>query len=236
MTVKDILERVTTLYNDVDYIRVPKQQYLQFLDDAINQLILSRPDAHVKTSVVKLTKGTRQSIPADGYSLIDIYMNKTLVSPGVYDNGAPVFQVERKDLDYFSDWHSVSANPTEITEFTYDLRTPRTFFVSPPVGNNDVYVEMDYSYGADQFALMTSDWATTILLDIPVNDVYRGPLVSYILFLLYSTDSTSTYDRQIAQRYEASFYQSLGLEYKAAALVVPKIDADVQVTNTGGAQ
>ena len=149
-------------------------------------------------------------------------MNKSLVSPGVYSNGAPVFQVERKDLDYFSDWHSVSANPTEINEFTYDLRTPRTFFVSPPVGTNPIYVEMDYSYGVPQFAGLVANWDDILATDIPVNEVFRGPIVSYLLFLLYSTDSTSVNDRQIAQRYEASFYQALGIEYKAVANVVPR--------------
>lgn len=233
MLVQDILDRVRALYNDPDYVRVPKATYLQFLDDAINQLILLRPDAHVKTEVVKLQQGTRQSIPAAGYALIDIYMNKTPVDVpnGVFDNGAPVLQVERKDLDYFSSWHTIDKNPTEIEEFAYDMRTPRTFWVSPAIGANDVYVEMDYSYGSIEYAkqldAMTFDEVCGLTLE--VEDVFKAPLISYMLYLLYSTDSSSVIDKDIAQRYEQSFYQALGLEYQSSVVVMPKIE----LTNSG---
>lgn len=222
MKVKDIISRVVTLYNDEDYVRVTPEGYLKFLDDAINQVILSRPDAHVKTSIVKLTTGTRQRLPEDGYSLIDIYSNKIPDPVAGFLPGTPVFQVDRKDLDYFSNWHGTNTNPTEITEFAYDLRSPRTYWVSPAVGTNEIYVEMDYSYGVQAFS--GTDFATAMEQDIPMAEVFRSPLVSYMLYLLYSTDSTSSNDLQVAQRYEASFYQSLGLEYKATFYVVPKIE------------
>lgn len=220
MKVADYLDRVTTLYNDKEYVRIPKTSYLKFLDDAIAQLVLSRPDSHVKTSVVQLIKGTRQEIPSEGFALIDVYMNK-IKNGSTYDNGAPVYQVERKDLDYFSNWHSGNKNPTKILEFSFDPRSPRTFWVSPAVGNNVIYVEMDYSYGVPP---MTSDNT-----EVPISDVFSNAIVSYMLFLAYSTDSTSANDRVIAQKYESSFYQSLGIEYKAALIVVPKVD-DSKIT------
>ena len=46
MKVKDIINRVILLYHDEDYVRMTEQQYLRFLDDALLQLILARPDAH----------------------------------------------------------------------------------------------------------------------------------------------------------------------------------------------
>ena len=76
MKVKDILDRVTTLYNDAEYIRVPESSYLKFLDDALNMLLLLRPDCHIKSDVVKLNKGTRQNLPSEGRALIDLYLNK----------------------------------------------------------------------------------------------------------------------------------------------------------------
>ena len=54
MKVSNIIDRVTLLYNDMDYVRLSKHQYLEFLDDAINTLITMRPDVWVKTEVVKL--------------------------------------------------------------------------------------------------------------------------------------------------------------------------------------
>ena len=57
MKVSDIINRVTLLYNDMDYARLSKHQYLEFLDDAINKLIMMRPDVWVKTDIVKLNPG-----------------------------------------------------------------------------------------------------------------------------------------------------------------------------------
>ena len=72
MKVSDIISRVTLLYNDMDYVRLSKHQYLEFLDDAINKLIMMRPDVWVKTDVVKLNPGIRQTIPDDAYALTSI--------------------------------------------------------------------------------------------------------------------------------------------------------------------
>lgn len=229
MTVKDILDRVSVLYNDVDFVRVPLSTYMQFLDDAINALILARPDAHVKNAVVKLQTGSRQDLPTDGYSLIDIYLNRGQTGATA---GAPIFQVDRKDLDYFSSWHVYDPNVTEISEFAYDSRSPKTFWVSPPAGNVDIYVEMDYSFGVEPYANRPETTEQILAMEIPLSDIFRNPLVCYMLYLLYSTDSASDNDRTVAQRYEQSFYQSLGLEYKASIIVMPRVES-VEVNAVG---
>jgi hypothetical protein len=229
MLVKDILESVTLRYNDSGYTRLTGAEYLKFLDDAISKLILVRPDAHVQTAIVGLSAGTRQEIPSDGYSLIDIYMNKESAGGGAYTNGAPILQVERKDLDYFSDWHTTTEVVTDIDEFAYDRRSPRTFWVSPPPATADsVYVEMDYSYGVDSYADLTDDFEDVLDMDIPIEDIFRSALIAYMLYLCFSTDSSSLNDMTIAAQYEQTFYTGLGLEYQASLLVQPKIKVEVQ--------
>jgi len=224
MLVRDIIESVTLRYNDTSYIRLTQSQYLKFLDDAILKLILVRPDANVKTAIVGLAAGTRQEIPADGYSLIDIYMNKDGVSPN-WTNGAPILQVERKDLDYFSNWHVTGSTVTDIDEFAYDARSPRTFWVSPPPAMADtVYVEMDYSFGVPPFSRMAETFDDILDMEVPIEDIFRSALVLYMLYLCFSTDSSAMNDMTIAAQYEQSFYQSLGIEYQASLLVQPKIE------------
>lgn len=230
MKVIDILERVTTLYNDKEYVRVPESHYLKFLDDALNQLVLSRPDAHVKTEVVKLKQGTRQEIPADGYTLIEIYMNKKKEEEE-YSNYYPIAHVQREDLDYFSNWQSYKKKSSKdyIDEFAYDQRSPRVFWVNPFVGEQDVYVEMDYSYGFTKYGELPQDedgtWTTVEQMDIDVSDVFMGPIVSYMLYLLYSTDSTSQRDMSIATANQQAFYQALGVEYQATQQAIPRTES-----------
>jgi len=224
MTVRDVLESVTLRYNDTGYVRLSQAQYLKFLDDAILKLILVRPDANVKTAIVGLAAGTRQEIPADGYSLIDIYMNKDGVTPN-WTNGSPILQVERKDLDYFSNWHTTGSTVTDIDEFAYDSRSPRTFWVSPPPATAaTVFVEMDYSFGVDPYAQLADPVSEILVMDIPIEDIFRSALIAYMLYLCFSTDSSSLNDMAIAVQYEQSFYQGLGIEYQASLLVQPKIE------------
>lgn len=230
MIVNDILESVTIRYNDTEYTRLSQSQYLKFLDDAISKLILVRPDAHVQTAIVPLVEGTRQSIPSDGYALIDIYMNKIDEGSGQFSNGAPILQVDRKDLDYFSNWHETGSTTDEIDEFAYDSRSPRTFWVSPPPADDDlVHVEMDYSFGHEvKFAELTDTFADILLMEIDVEDIFASALMQYMLYLCFSTDSSSTNDMQLSAAYEQAFYQGLGIEYQASLLVQPKIDVVVK--------
>lgn len=232
MKVKDILDRVTTRYNDADYTRVSQSMYLSFLDDAINQLILARPDSHVKTAVVQLVPGTRQSLPADGFNLIAIYRNMTGNGNGTFSEGAPILQVEREQLDMFSDWHNLDP-VTEVEQYAYDMTAPKTIWVSEPIHpTTPVYVEMDYSHGAEKYADMLDAFEEILDMTLPVDDVFLAPIVNYVLYLLFSTDTGSTGDAVLAQRYEQSFYQSLGIEYQATLLVLPKVkNSEEEVKN-----
>lgn len=233
MRVKDIINRVTLMYHDESYSRITQPQYLQLLDDAVQELITSRPDSHEKRVVMKLGAGARQQLPEETCVLIDVYANKTLISDGVYADGQPVFQVDRKNLDYFSNWYQDSETTTCIREFAYDVRSPHDFWVNPPVkDNSSVYVEIGYSYLAPQFydMLSTKTFDEIMNESIPVSAMFRAALVQYMLYLLYSTDSTAASDREIAASYLKSFYQSLALEYQNETVTVPRI---VQNTTQG---
>lgn len=218
MKVKDIINRVILLYHDEDYVRMTEQQYLRFLDDALLQLILSRPDAHEKREVVKLTTGARQTVPADAYTLLDVYLNKIYIQElDTYLDGKPVYQVSRKDLDYFSNWYSTTGNTESINEFAFDLRTPKNYWVNPPVTSTpDVYIEIGYSYGIDPYADTTDTFAETLEKDVPVSVEFRNALVNYMLYLCYSVDSTSQYDRTVADKYLQMFIQLTQLDDKAS--------------------
>lgn len=232
MKVRDIIERVSARYNDKEFIRVDFGGYLEFLDDSITQLIMSRPDSHVKTEVIQLIGGTRQSIPEDGYSLISINRNMNRVENEgsiEYIPTTPVLQVNKADLDYFGNWHELTPT-SSVVEFAYDKRVPKTFWVSQPIavdnvtGLSNTFVELDYSYGIPSYAnLYLGDNVDAIMdMDIPLDRVFMGAIINYMLYLLYSVDDGSTIGPTLSQRYEKSFYQTLGIEYQASVLVEPK--------------
>lgn len=218
MKVKDIIDRVLLLYHDESYLRIKQEQYLRILDDAILQLILTRPDAHEKRTVVRLLPGPRQALPEEAFSLIDVYVNKFQIPDlNDYTDGKPVFQVARKDLDYFSNWYALSSDPTnQIDEFAFDVRTPKQYWVNPPVDKDiPVYVEIGYSYKHPQFALLEEEYEDILEMDVDISEEFRLAIINYMLYTLYSTDSTSQFDRQIADKYLQTFYQNLGFDTKS---------------------
>lgn len=223
MRVKDIISRVTLMYHDETYSRITQTQYLQLLDDAIMQLVLTRPDSHEKRTVIQLEPGARQELPTEAFVLTDIYNNKTKLSADSYADGRPVFQVARKNLDYFSNWYGADTAIVGINEFAYDNRTPRYFWVNPPVGDTPVYVEIAYSYQVPQYADLTDSFDAVMDMELPISNVFRMALINYLLYLLYSTDSTSQADRAIAQDYLKSFYTGLQLEYQTEVTAIPRI-------------
>ena len=234
MTVNDIMDRVSTLYNDADFARVTQTMYLKFLDDALMQLVMARPDAHLKTVVVQLDPGTQQRLPEDCISLIDIFRN--MGQDGV-TQGRPVWQVNRKDMDYFSNWHAtdpLAPEPTEITEFAYEKKNAKIYWVSPaPGATTPIFVELMYSFAFPPYA--TLNWADAITQTVPCDDVFMGAVCSYMLYLLYNTDAASKMDKTIGESYKSDFYNQLGLEYKASTINMPQPGDTVNI-NVQGAQ
>ena len=232
MIVNDIMDRVSTLYNDADYARITQTMYLKFLDDSLMQLVMARPDAHLKTVVIQMDPGTQQRLPEDCVSLVDLFRNRG--QDGV-TNGRPIWQVNRKDMDYFSDWHvDPVVEPTEITEFSYEKKNAKIYWVSPAPGATTlIFVENMYSFAFPPYS--TLDWDDAITQAIPCDDTFTGAICSYMLYLLFSTDTASKMDKTISESYKADFYNQLGLEYKASTVNMPQPGDQVNVTVQQGA-
>ncbi len=222
MQVKDILERVTLLYNDIDYGRMTQQQYIQLIDDAVLQVAILRPDAHSETRVLELQEGFSQSIPADAHVLMDI---PYCVTEGIY---TPVRQVLRYDLDSFSSWTSIEPS-TLVEEYAYDPKTPRKFFVYPPA-QEGAKVQADLGIVPQRVASLADPVNATINLP----EVFFNPLVSYVLYLLYSSDSTSATDRAVAATYESTFFKQLAAQGQAADIAAPRTAAAAPTDSKGG--
>ena len=75
VTVDSILKRVNTLLNDRTWVRWPKQELLDYYNDAAKAIVLMRPDAHTKNVQFNCAAGTKQTLPADALRLIEVLRN-----------------------------------------------------------------------------------------------------------------------------------------------------------------
>lgn len=215
LTAGNVIDEAVGLYNDAiqadgDYERIAQADWIRYLNSALRSLVLVRPDAHPKTTSVQLVAGTKQTLPAEAFKLIDITRN---MGTDGSTEGKIITPIKKETLDLTNQlWHQDTAT-TYIDHFTYDEENPRTFYVTPPVhASTAVYVEMVYSY---QPIVVT---ATTDALT--VSDLFANPLIEWMLYRAYSVDDESA-DFAKGQANLQAFLNLLQVEAQSSLQVAP---------------
>ncbi len=207
-----IIGRARTLLVDESAVRFSDSELLGWVNDGQREIVVLRPDANQVVANVVLVAGTRQSIPADGYQLVEVYRNMgTGTTPG-----RAVRKVEREYMDSaMPAWHAATPE-NDVHHYMYDPRTPRTFFVYPPaVGGRAV--EVAYSAAP---ALLPE--ASSV---IGIGDSYANALLDYVMYRAMAKDSEHPANAQRAVAYRQAFENSLGLKAQADSGQVAQADA-----------
>jgi hypothetical protein len=219
ITAESIIERATIIIQDETGTRWPSEELLKWLNDGQREVVMLKPDAYAQNESVALDTGTKQSLPADGISLIDVVRNM-----GV-DGSTPgkvIRLIDRRILDdQHPDWHSVD-QVGDVDHYAFDQRDPRHFYVWPPADGTS-QVEVIYSAAPTEILVASN----TISLD----DVYANALLDYILYRAYSKDADYTGNAQRALAARASFMQSLGRQDIAEAVYNPNIPQQARTGN-----
>lgn len=193
ITVASLLSRAAILLQDPSNVRWPQAELLDWLNEGQREIALFKPSAYAKNQAVQLVAGTKQSLPSDGVSLLDVVRN--LGTNGTTP-GAAVRMVTRSIMDaQLADWHTAKSSAT-VKHFIYTPNDPKRFYVYPPQpATNQGYVEVVYAaQPADAAANGT----------ITVDDIYSSALLNYIMFRAYSKDAEFAAAPQLA----ASYYQA----------------------------
>ena len=198
ITAGAIITKSALLLYDVNNIKWSRAELLGWLNDAQRHISLTDPTANNVTVAVKLVAGTRQSIPADGWTLMDVYRNMgtTGTTPG-----RAIRIVSRKALDTFNpNWHS-AAQVTAVREYAYDPDDQLRFWVSPP-SDGTGYAEVNYCQ-------VPADIITepTVIL---INDTFEPMLIDYLLFRANSKDSEFA-KIELAEKHWAAFTGAMAI-------------------------
>lgn len=212
MKASDVINTVARQLNDAAFTRWTQADHFSYLTEGLRQCVVVQPRSYPVTDVVELAAGkTKQEIPVDGSSLIDVVRN--MGADGLTP-GYAVTVADRQALDASDPgWH-FAAGSTSVNNYTYDDRNPLTFYVSPPThATTKVFVEIVYA-GLPEAVETMNDL-------LPVQDLYMGALIEYQLYRCFSVNSKSAEDRQNAQTHLGVFYAMLGEKEKAAMLISP---------------
>lgn len=198
ISAKSIIDKATIQLTDISGIRWTRAELLGWLNDGQRAIASVQPNASNKVVTVVLAAGTRQTIPSDGWMLLDVYRYMGLdgLTPGRI-----VRLISRDLLDSFDMyWHSAAAT-AEPKNFVYDLQDQRAFYIYPP-NTGTGYVQLNYS----QIPVDITNENDSI----SIIEIYQPAVLDYMLYRACAKDAEYAPGVALAQMYMSSFSMLVG--------------------------
>jgi hypothetical protein len=197
ITAKSIIDKASTQLLDPNNTRWPRTELLGWINDAQRQITVMSPNATNKVAVVQLVAGTRQNIPADGWTLLDVirYMGTTGTTPG----RVPRIVSQQVLNDFNPNWHSATPSTVPLN-YIYDQQDQTVFYVYPP-SNGKGYLQLNYSPIPSD---LSSENST-----ITVNDIFQTAILDYVLYRANSKDAEYAPGVTLAAGYLQTFMATM---------------------------
>lgn len=200
ITAKSIIDKASVQLLDTSNARWTREELLGWVNDGQRQIITITPSATNKVAVKKLDAGTRQSIPSDGWTLLEVirYMGTSGTKPG-----RAIRVTSRELIDSFNpNWHDdpVSVMPKH---YVFDQQDQTIFYVYPP-NNGSGYVQINYSPIPVDLATESDT--------IVISDMFETALLDYVLYRANSKDAEYAPGLQLASGYLQTFMASMGVK------------------------
>jgi hypothetical protein len=214
VTSNEIILRVNKLLNDSAFVRWPKEDLLDYLNDAQRAIVLRRPDAFtVDVDDYSCAEGTKQLLPSDALRLIDITRNgsgRAITGPfdkKVLDNNYPY-------------WYS-GKEATEAELFIYDERNPKTFYLYPGVVVSTLLTAV-YSKAPPKITLVENDAQQVISLD----DIYVNAIIEWVMYRCYMVDAEYAANPNKSMMHQNAFKTQLGEKSQADGAMASELIKD----------
>lgn len=200
ITGQSLADRAAALVHDVSKVRWTDTNWLRWLNDGQREAVLAKPEINTTNISVQLTAGmSKQTLPSDAVALIDVVRD---MGADGSTPGKAVRIVSKEAMDQaIPDWHTSIGNGY-VTNYVYDPRDPKTYYVYPNPGSPR-YVELRY-------AQLPAD-LTSLSDSINIDDVYANALLNYMLFRAYSMDSVYADHINESQAYYQLFLSAIGV-------------------------
>jgi hypothetical protein len=194
VTAQTILTRVRTqLIDELATQRWSDEELLRWLSDGQRTIVAMDPSLGDVTDPLALVEGTKQSLPAGSFLLLDIKRN---MGTDGQTPGRVVTVVSRENLDRVDpNWHASRRSDT-VLHYTYDPKQPRVYYVYPP-STGSSFIEVSRAVSPPDFTSMTSL--------MTVEDLYQTALFDYVMFRAHQKDTDYAAGNDKAQAYLGLF-------------------------------
>lgn len=212
LSVRSVLESASIVLNDNEpgreFTRWKAEELIQWVNEGAGEIVIYRPPAGSVTAIVPLVPGTKQEIPEDGITLLDVIR---VMFDSEFSAGKPIRRVDRRMLDDLDEtWHYASVGT--VRHYTFDERQPKLFYCYPLATGGEL-VEIVYS----RPPALVDD----IDDDLDLDRIYIGPLVSYVLYRALSKDSEYA-DGALARVHQQAFMSAIGAQNESALAASPR--------------
>lgn len=209
-----VLRDAQTIIQDKTGVRWPLSELLGWFNLAQVAVVAARPDACTRNEKFTSVLGTKQVLPAEGLRLIDVPRNEA-------GTKKPIRRIEKRVLDDQTEWHDQTTPSPVVQHYVYDDRDPKTFYLFPaPAAGVDVLLVYSVAPAAIEIADFETD-AKVMALD----DVYRPPILDYILYRAYSKDADYAGNANRAMGALQAFNNALGVKMSADQVMSPNSNA-----------
>lgn len=168
---REVVESAGILLQDSSHTRWTEVELMKWLNAGQSEAVIYKPNICVRSVDQALGKGTKQTLPQDGLSLIDIPRNS---------DGNVITVIPRSSLDAQEPgWHLQKNASATALHYCYSELDPKRFYIYPP------------SPGGNKVELVYNAIPTTVQIDDPIaiDDIYVSALVDYVIYRAFSKDS-----------------------------------------------
>jgi hypothetical protein len=188
-----IINKASKLLHDISNVKWTRAELLSWINDAQRQIVILSPNATNKVSTIKLVAGTRQSLPSDGWTLLEVLRN---MGTSGTTPGRAIRLASRSLLDAFNpNWHDDSPVTAPIN-YLYDIQDQTVFYVYPPANGNG-YIQINYSPDPSDLTAETDA--------IYVPKIFETAILDYVLYRACSKNSDYAPNAQLAIAYYTAF-------------------------------
>lgn len=212
MLASNIMTRARSVLQDSSGTRWSDSELLSWIGSGQRFIAIVRPDACSENAVLTLVAGTKQTIPSDGFRLLDVMRNIKTDGTG----GRVVRYCDREALDGTEPgWHYGTAKQ-EIRNYIYDNRDPLHFYTSPPATTASK-LEILYSKKPTDPTDSTST--------LSISDLFEDPLLNYVLYRAYSKDAEVEQNATLSAGYLSACMSMLGVKTQKDAAFSPDLNS-----------
>ena len=223
MKASEILSRAVTILNDEDHVRWPLAELCDWLNEGIRAIVLAKPSASVKTLVLSLAKGTKQSVPQTGLPtpLMLISINRNVTAQGFPNRVVTIIDQALLDEEN-PNWHNEdkSTFKQEVRHYVYSEADPLTFYVYP---GNAGTGKVEATVSTCPPEIIGNSPATEInhyIIDVPLPEPYSVPLLDYVLYRAFLKDDLGGQGSKSVGHFQ-QFSAAIGLKIQVEGSTSP---------------